>query len=192
MEGLTQWISDDEDDDEIHGAAAGNDQEGQQVNDNNEVQQDDQEPAHPTYDIYAGEDSDKHHVMEEDEDTRAPLTSVVRDSHLKELLLKKTTNSRSAVSEQSKMVQLEIDSNTPLYPDCEPDGSRLKVALDVLQMKARYKWSDVSIDAVLQYWQIKLPKENTCLKSCDKAKKIVCPFDYRRLLTLFLQVSTAS
>ena len=44
-------------------------------------------------------------------------------------------------------------------------------------MKARYKWSDVSVDASLQYWQIKLPKENTCPKSCDEAKKIVCPLD---------------
>ena len=64
-----------------------------------------------------------------------------------------------------------------MYPDCEPGDSRLKVALDVLQMKARYKWSDVSLDASLQYWQSKLPKENTCPKSCDEAKKIVCPFD---------------
>ena len=41
----------------------------------------------------------------------------------------------------------------------------------------RHKWSDVSLDASLQYWPSKLPKENTCPKSCDEAKKIVCPFD---------------
>ena len=55
------------------------------------------------HDIYAGEDSDEQHVTEEDEDTRTPLTSVVRDPHLKELLLKKTTNRRSAAREQSKL-----------------------------------------------------------------------------------------
>ena len=141
------------------------------------MQEDDQEPAHPHHDIYTGEDSDEQHVTAEDEDTRAPLTSVVRDPHLKELLLKKTTNPRSAAREQYKLAQLEIDLNTPFYPDCKHDDSHLKVALDVPQMKVRYKWSDVSVDASLQYWQSKLPKENTCPKICDEAKKIVCPFD---------------
>ena len=113
------------------------------------MQEDDQEPAHLTHDIYAGEDTDEQHITEEDEDTRAPLTSAVQDPHLKELLLKKKSNPISAAREQSKLTQLEIDWNTPLYPDCEPDNSRLKVALDVLQMKARYKWHDVSLDASL-------------------------------------------
>ena len=91
--------------------------------------------------------------------------------------LRKTTNSRSAVREESKLAQLEIDSKTPLYPDCDPRSSRLSVALDVLQMKARYKWSDKSVDAKLKYWHSMLPKGNTCPKGCDEAKKVMCPFD---------------
>src|SRR5664279_5115846 len=91
MDGHTQWISDDEDY-EVHGAAAGNDQEGQQFN-NNEGQEDEEpDPAHD-----AGEDGE--HDVTEDEDARTPLTSVVQDPHLKELLLKKTTDYRSAARE---------------------------------------------------------------------------------------------
>ena len=53
------------------------------MNDKNAVQEDDQEPAHPTHEIYAGEDSDEQHVTEADEDMRTPLTSIVRDPHLR-------------------------------------------------------------------------------------------------------------
>lgn len=169
MDGHTQWISDE--DDEIHaGAAAGDDHEGQQ--DNNDGWQEDEEPD-PAHD--GGEDAEQH--VTEVDNMQTLLTSAVRDPHLKELLLKRTTNSRSAGREQSKLAQLEVDSNTPLYPGCEPKDSRLKLALDVLQMKARYKWTDVSVDANLQYWQSILPEGNTCPTSCDEAKKVVCPFD---------------
>ena len=93
----------------------------------------------------------------------------MQDPHLKELLLK---NSR-----QSKLAQLEINSNTLLYLGCGAKECRLKVVLDVLQMKSRHKWSDKSVDALLEYCHGVLPDDNTCPKSCDEAKKVVCPFD---------------
>ena len=102
---------------------------------------------------------------------------VVRDPHFQELLSKKMTNARAAAREKSKLEQLEIDLNTPLYAGCGLEDSRLTVALDVLQMKAKYKWSDTSVDANLQYWHNLLPEENTCISSLDEAKKIVCPLD---------------
>jgi hypothetical protein len=68
-------------------------------------------------------------------------------------------------------VQLEIDSNSPLYAGTRPEESHLKVVLDVLQMKAQYKWSYASIDSSLQYWPNLLPDENTCPSSVDKDKK---------------------
>jgi hypothetical protein len=74
-------------------------------------------------------------------------------------------------------VQLEIDSNSPLYAGSRPEESLLKAVLDVLQMKAQYKWSHASIDASLQYWHNLLPDENTCPSSIDKDKKIMCPLD---------------
>ena len=64
-----------------------------------------------------------------------------------------------------------------MYPGCDPRIFRLRVALDVLQMKARYKWSDISVDAKLQYWHNMLQTGNTCPKSCNEAKKVVCSFD---------------
>src|SRR5664279_4668794 len=174
MDGHTQWLCDEDDEPKVHGAAAGNDQEGQRGNndeqDNNDEGREDEEPG-PSHD---GEDVEQH---VEEEDTRTPLTSVVRDPHVQELLLKKTTNARAAAREKSKVAQLEIDSNTPLYADCGQEDSRLKVSLNVLQMKAKYKWSDVSVDAFLQYWHNVLPQENTCPSSLDEAKKVVCPFD---------------
>ena len=120
MDGHTRWIEDDEND----GAAAGNDQEGQQDHNNDEGQED--EEPDPQHD-HVGLDCDEERVVPEEEDTWTPLTLVVRDPHLKELFLKKTNNT------QSKLAQLEIDSNTPLYPGCGPEESHLKVALDFLQ-----------------------------------------------------------
>src|SRR5664279_5711221 len=84
MDGHTQWISD-EDDEQVHGATAGN-EEGHQDN-NDEGREDEEPPAHD------GEEAEQH---VEDADTRTPLTSVVRDPHDQELLLKKMTNARAA------------------------------------------------------------------------------------------------
>jgi hypothetical protein len=74
-------------------------------------------------------------------------------------------------------VQLEIDSTTPLYAGCTMEDTRLKVALDGLQMKAKYKWTDASVNASLKYWQDCLPDGNTCPSSLDEAKKVMCPLD---------------
>ena len=60
------------------------------------------------------------------------LTTYLKDPHLQELLLRPMSNDRSAAREKSKLGQLEIDSDTPLYPGCRPEDSRLNVALDVL------------------------------------------------------------
>ena len=112
MDGYARWISD-KDDEDVNGAA-GN-EEGQQDN-NDEGREDDEEP--PAHDD-GDQDQAEQHV--EDVDTRTPLTSVMRDPHVQELLLKKTTDARGAAREKSKLAQLEIDSNTPLYAGCGPE-----------------------------------------------------------------------
>src|SRR3954470_3785545 len=139
IDGHTQWL--DEDDDEVHDGAA---DDHDQHDNNNDHGKEDEEPPNdpPTHDVGDLEDAEQH--VTEDDDMQTLLASVVRDPHLKELLLKKTTNCRSASIEQAKLAQLELDLNTPLYPGCGSEDSCLKVALDVLKMKAKHKWTDLS------------------------------------------------
>ncbi|KAK1661996.1 hypothetical protein QYE76_050155 [Lolium multiflorum] len=55
--------------------------------------------------------------------------------------------------------------------------SRLRVALDVLQMKAKDGWTDTSVDDILEYVKDLLPARNTCPGSLAEAKRITCPLD---------------
>jgi hypothetical protein len=57
------------------------------------------------------------------------------------------------------------------------EESRLRVALDVLQMKAKHRWTDTSVDDILEYLKDLLPAENTCPDILAKAKRITCPLD---------------
>ena len=162
MEGHTEWMSDEEVSEE----------EWQQDNNGDE-----EDPAHDDGD-QRHDDGDQH-VEDADMNTRPPLNSVVHDPHVQELLLNQTrTDSRGADRRKSKLKQLEVDSNTPLYDTSRgPEESRLRVAFDILQMKAQNGWSDKSTDDLLQYMKKRLPKDNTCPGSLDEVKKIVCPFD---------------
>jgi hypothetical protein len=97
------------------------------------------------------DDADEDHDHEEhvdDEGTRTPLSSAIHDPHLQELA-RKIGDARGAARENAKLVQLEMDSSTPLYAGCTMEDTRLKVALDVLQMKAKYKWTDASVNEAL-------------------------------------------
>jgi hypothetical protein len=124
------------------------------------------------------DDGDQTQQGNNDADTRqTPLASAVRDPKVQELLTKPTTDARGAAREKSKLRQLETDSNTPLYDGCDPKETRLKAALELLEMKAKYKWSDKSADACLKMWSDRLPKDNTCPKTLEEAKKVVCPLD---------------
>ena len=53
----------------------------------------------------------------------------------------------------------------------------MKAALDLLEMKAKYKWSNKSADSLVKMMCARLPKDNTHPSTLDEAKKIVCPFD---------------
>ncbi|KAK1613292.1 hypothetical protein QYE76_036965 [Lolium multiflorum] len=57
------------------------------------------------------------------------------------------------------------------------EESRLRVALDVLQMKAKHGWTDTSIDDILEYLKDLLSSGNTCPGSLAEAKRITCPLD---------------
>ncbi|KAK1670230.1 hypothetical protein QYE76_058389 [Lolium multiflorum] len=56
--------------------------------------------------------------------------------------------------------------------------SRLRVALDVLQMKAKHGWTDTSVDDILEYVKDLLPAGNTCPGSLAEAKRITCLSTY--------------
>jgi hypothetical protein len=109
MDGHTQWMGEDGNEDEVL----------EDNNNNNEGQEDDIDEEH--------DDADEDHDQEEhvdDEDTRTPLTSAMHDPHLQELLARKTGEAKSATREKAKLVQLEIDSTTPLFAGCTMEDTR--------------------------------------------------------------------
>ena len=65
------------------------------------------------------------------------LSVVVRDLHVRDLLRRSTTTERAASREEAKLVQLEVDSRTPLYDGCDPEVTRLSFTLELLKTKAK-------------------------------------------------------
>ena len=57
------------------------------------------------------------------------------------------------------------------------EETRLRVTLDLLEMKAKYGWTDAGTDDLFRYLKKRFPEGNTCASSLDEAKKIVCPQD---------------
>ena len=86
----------------------------------------------------------------------------MRDPELQAPLVKRTGNSRAAAREKSKLAQLEIDAVTPLYEGCASEDTHLNVTLRALQMKAKHKWTNVSFDESMAFWNERLPAGNTC------------------------------
>ncbi|KAK1620766.1 hypothetical protein QYE76_026283, partial [Lolium multiflorum] len=99
MHGHTQWMSDD--DAEVNGATAtgGN---GRQEGGHHDIDEDEE---------FVAQDDNLDDDNNLDDDEEVPLASGVRDPHLQDLLLEKTKGAKR----KSKLEQLEIDSNTPLY-----------------------------------------------------------------------------
>ena len=69
----------------------------------------------------------------------------------------------------------QTDSKKPLYPRCKNLLTLCSVVLSLVNVKARYGWSDKSFSSLLQVVHNMLPKENTFPKGYYKAKKILCP-----------------
>ena len=125
------------------------------------------------------EDAEHDHVEDAGEDGDGPSSmDWVQDPHLQELLLNQASNNaRVAAREKVKLNQLEIDAVTPLYEGCNPEDTRLKVALMALEMKVKHKMTETCFDENMTFWQERLPKGNTCPTSFNEAKKIACPLD---------------
>ena len=102
----------------------------------------------------------------------------MQDPHVRYLLRKSTTSERAASGEGAKLVQLEVDSKTPLYDGCDPEVICFRFTLELLNTKAKNKWTDKSLDEHLKFLHNKvLPAGNLCPTSVEEAKKIVCLFD---------------
>ena len=179
MDGYTRWITEDDDDD-IDGATNNPMAADEEMIDGSEDEEGagndgGEEAAHGS----GGEDQAEHDG--EDADMTEPsslLNSIVRDPHVRDLLCKKTTSDRAASREEAKLEQLEVDSKTPLYDGCAPEVTRLSFTLELLNTKAKNKWSDKSLDDHLKYLnKLVLPLGNMCPTSVYEAKKIVCPLD---------------
>jgi hypothetical protein len=113
-----------------------------------------------------------HDPEEEDSDD---LAKMVNDPHVQEQVVKDAQNDREGDREWAKLQTLVKDSETPLYPGCDPEYTRLSVTLKLLRLKAVHNDIDGSLDDKLDYLSKLLPKGNVLPRSCDEAKKIVCP-----------------
>ena len=56
---------------------------------------------------------------------------------------------------------LESDSKKPLYPGCKKSLTLLSAVLSLVNVKAKYGWSNKSFTSLLQVGQEMLPEENT-------------------------------
>jgi len=78
---------------------------------------------------------------------------------------------------------LQSDSKKPLYPGCKNSLTLLSVVLSLVNVKARYGWSDKRFCSTLQVVHDMLPEENTLPKSYYQAKKVLCPMgvEYQKI-----------
>ena len=78
---------------------------------------------------------------------------------------------------------LQSDSKKPLYSGCKNSLTLLSAVLSLVNIKARFGWSDKSFTLLLQVVHDLLPEENTLPKSNYQAKKIRCPMgmEYQKI-----------
>ena len=78
--------------------------------------------------------------------------------------------------------KIESDSKTPLYSGCT-SFTRLSAVLALVNLKARFGWSDKSFSELLVLLKNMLHKHNTLSKNHYKAKKILCPvgMEYQKI-----------
>ena len=69
---------------------------------------------------------------------------------------------------------LQSDSKKPLYTGCKNSLTVLSMVLSLVNVKARYGWSDKSFTSLLEVVHNLLPEDNTLPKTYYKAKKILC------------------
>ena len=78
---------------------------------------------------------------------------------------------------------LQSDSKKTLYMGCNNSLTLLSAVLSLVNVKARYGWSDKSFSSLLQVVHNLLPEDNTLPKTYYKLKKILClmGMDYQKI-----------
>jgi len=78
---------------------------------------------------------------------------------------------------------LQSDLKKPLYLGCKNSLTLLSVVLSLVNVKAKYGWSDKSFTLLLEVVHDLLPEENTLPKSYYLTKKILCPMgmEYQKI-----------
>jgi len=78
---------------------------------------------------------------------------------------------------------LQSGSKKPLYTGCKNSLTLLSAVLSLVNVKARYGWSDKSFTSLLEVVHNMLPEDNTLPKTDYKAKKILCPMgmEYQKI-----------
>ena len=66
---------------------------------------------------------------------------------------------------------LQSDSKKPLYPGCNNSLTLLSVMLSLVNVKARYGWSDKSFTLLFQVVHDLLPEKNTLPKTTIKPRR---------------------
>ncbi|XP_014631515.1 uncharacterized protein [Glycine max] len=69
---------------------------------------------------------------------------------------------------------IEVDSKMPLYSGCT-SFTKLSAVLALVNLKARFGWSDKSFSELLMLLKTILPADNVLPKNHYEAKKILCP-----------------
>ena len=85
---------------------------------------------------------------------------------------------------------IEIDSEKPLYSGCT-SFTKLSVVLALVNLKARFGWSDKSFSEMLMLLKNILPADNILPKSHYEAKKILGPVGIRNTKKFMPVVTTA-
>ena len=78
---------------------------------------------------------------------------------------------------------LQSDSKKPLYAGCKNSLTMLSTVLSLVNVKARYGWSDKSFTSLLEVVHNLLPEDNMSPESYHKAKKTLCPMgmEYQKI-----------
>ena len=107
-----------------------------------------------------------------DEDTEDRIEDMIRD-------LGQDTFEQSHVPLYDS---IEHDSETPLYSRCT-SFTRLSTVLRLVNLKARFGWSDKSFTELLLLLKNMHPKGNTLPKNHYEAKNILCPvgMEYQKI-----------
>ncbi|XP_058077117.1 uncharacterized protein LOC131225557 [Magnolia sinica] len=77
------------------------------------------------------------------------------------------------LGDEARYRKLMEDAKQPLYPSCKPEHTKLSVTVELLSMKARFRWSDNSFTELLNLLKKILPNENSLPNSTYNAMSLI-------------------